>query len=132
MNNFVPGVLDAMTVDGKLYALPFDVMPYGIFVNYDVLDNANVDYPDLDWTLDQFVEMCKAVTNKSDPANPRIAIARNVIENDYIRFLTMFCAVYPVGDPGRGRDRSQRGGVPGGGADGLQHRVRPLHVPQEV
>ena len=28
--------------------------------------------------------------------NPRIAIARNVIENDYIRFLTMFCAVYGV------------------------------------
>ena len=96
VNNFVPGVLDAMSVDGKLYALPFDVMPYGIFVNYDVLDNANVDYPDLDWTLDQFVDMCKAVTNKSDPANPRIAIARNVIENDYIRFLTMFCAVYGV------------------------------------
>ncbi len=96
VNNFVPGVLDTMTVDGKLYSLPFDVMPYGIFVNYDVLDNANVDYPELDWTLDDFVAMCDAVTNKSDAANPRIAIARNVIENDYIRFLTMFCAIYGV------------------------------------
>ena len=96
VNNFVPGVLNTMTVDGNLYSLPFDVMPYGIFVNYDVLDNANVDYPELDWTLDQFVAMCDAVTNKSDAANPRIAIARNVIENDYIRFLTMFCAIYGV------------------------------------
>ncbi len=96
VNNFVPGVLDTMTVDGKLYSLPFDVMPYGIFVNYDVLDNANVDYPELDWTLDDFVAMCDAVTNKSDASNPRIAIARNVIENDYIRFLTMFCAIYGV------------------------------------
>ena len=96
VNNFVPGVLDTMTVDGKVYSLPFDVMPYGIFVNYDVLDNANVDYPELDWTLDDFVAMCDAVTNKSDAANPRIAIARNVIENDYIRFLTMFCAIYGV------------------------------------
>lgn len=96
VNNFVPGVLATMTIDGSVYSLPFDVMPYGIFVNYDVLDNANVDYPELDWTLDQFVEMCKAVTNKSDPANPRIAIARNVIENDYIRFLTMFCAIHGV------------------------------------
>lgn len=96
VNNFVPGVLDTMTVDGQLYSLPFDVMPYGIFVNYDVLDNANVDYPELDWNLDDFVAMCDAVTNKSDAANPRIAIARNVIENDYIRFLTMFCAIYGV------------------------------------
>lgn len=96
VNNFVPGVLDTMTVDGQLYSLPFDVMPYGIFVNYDVLDNANVDYPELNWTLDEFVAMCDAVTNKSDAANPRIAIARNVIENDYIRFLTMFCAIYGV------------------------------------
>jgi ABC-type glycerol-3-phosphate transport system substrate-binding protein len=96
VNNFVPGVLDTMTVDGKVYSLPFDVMPYGIFVNYDVLDNANVDYPELDWTLDDFVAMCDAVTNKSDAANPRIAIARNVIENDYIRFMTMFCAIYGV------------------------------------
>lgn len=96
VNNFVPGVLETMTIDGNLYSLPFDVMPYGIFVNYDVLDNANVDYPELDWTLDDFVAMCDAVTNKSDASNPRIAIARNVIENDYIRFLTMFCAIYGV------------------------------------
>ena len=96
VNNFVPGVLETMTVDGQVYSLPFDVMPYGIFVNYDVLDNANVDYPSLDWTLDEFVAMCEAVTNKSDDSNPRIAIARNVIENDYIRFLTMFCAIYGV------------------------------------
>lgn len=96
VNNFVPGVLSSMTVDGQLYALPFDVMPYGIFVNYDVLDNANVDYPSLNWTLDEFIAMCDAVTNKSDAANPVIAIARNVEENDYIRFLTMFCAIYGV------------------------------------
>ena len=96
VNNFVPGVLNSLSRDGVLYALPFDAMPYGIFVNYDVLDNANVDYPDLAWTLDDFVAMCKGVTNKSDPSNPRIAIARNVIENDYIRFLTMFCAVHGV------------------------------------
>lgn len=96
VNNFVPGVMETMTKNGSLYALPFDVMPYGIFVNYDVLDNANVDYPELDWTLDDFTAMAKAVTNKSDAANPRIAIARNVVENDYIRFLTMFCAIYNV------------------------------------
>lgn len=96
VNNFVPGVLDTMTVDGNVYSLPFDVMPYGIFVNYDVLDNANVDYPELNWTLDEFAAMCDAVTNKSDANNPVIAIARNVIENDYIRFMTMFCAIYGV------------------------------------
>ena len=96
VNNFVPALLEAHTVDGQLYGLPFDVMPYGIFVNYDVLDKANVDYPALDWTIDDFTEMCQKVTNKSDPYNTTIAIARNVDENDYVRFLNMFFAAYGV------------------------------------
>ena len=96
VNNFVPALMDAHSIDGQLYGIPFDVMPYGIFVNYDVLDKANVDYPSLDWTLDEFVEMCQKVTNKSDPYNTTIAIARNVIENDYVRFMNMFFAAYGV------------------------------------
>ena len=80
VNNFVPALLTSHTVGGGLYGLPFDVMPYGIFVNYDVLDKANVAYPNLNWTLDEFTEMCKAVTNKSDPYNTTIAIARNIDE----------------------------------------------------
>ncbi|MBN1778359.1 MAG: extracellular solute-binding protein [Clostridiales bacterium] len=96
VNNFVPALLTSHTVDGGLYGLPFDVMPYGIFVNYDVLDKANVPYPELNWTLDEFTEMCKAVTNKSDPYNTTIAIARNIDEEDYNRFINMFLAAYGV------------------------------------
>ncbi len=96
VNNFVPALLSSHTVDGKLYGLPFDVMPYGIFVNYDVLDKANVAYPDLNWTLDEFTDMCKKVTNKSDPYNTTIAIARNIDEEDYVRFLNMFFAAYGI------------------------------------
>ncbi len=96
VNNFVPELMEAHSIDGQLYGIPFDVMPYGIFVNYDVLDKTNVDYPSLDWTLDEFTELCQKVTNKSDPYNTTIAIARNVIENDYVRFMNMFFAAYGV------------------------------------
>lgn len=96
VNNFVPSLLVSHSVGGKLYGLPFDVMPYGIFVNYDLLDKTNVPYPKLDWTLDEFTEMCKKVTNKSDPYNTTIAIARNIDEEDYIRFLNMYFAAYGV------------------------------------
>ena len=96
VNNFSQALLEAHSIDGALYGLPFDVMPYGIFVNYDVLDKANVDYPSMDWTMEEFMQICKDVTNKSDPANTTIAIARNVIENDYVRFLNMFLSAYGV------------------------------------
>jgi len=96
VNNFVPALMEVHSADGGVYGLPFDVMPYGIFVNYDVLDKANVEYPSLNWTMDEFVEMCKATTNKSDLQNATVAIARNVIENDYVRFMNMFFAAYGV------------------------------------
>lgn len=96
VNNFVPALLEAHTLGGALYGLPFDVMPNGIFVNYDVLDKANVEYPALNWTIDEFTELCKKVTNKSDAYNTTIAIARNIDEEDYVRFLDMFFAAYGV------------------------------------
>lgn len=104
VDNFVPALMDAHKVEGELYGIPFDVMPYGIFVNYDVLDKANVDYPSLNWTMDEFIEMCQKVTNKSDPYNTTIAIARNVEENDYVRFLNMFFAAYGVKTYGEKED----------------------------
>lgn len=96
VNNFIPALYEMHKHGGKLYGLPFDGMPTGIFMNYDVLDKANVEYPSLAWTMDEFMAMCEKVTNKSDPYNTTIAIARNIDEEDYVRFLNMFFAAYGV------------------------------------
>lgn len=96
VNNYIPNVFEGHKLDGKLYALPFDVMPYGVLANLDVFDKTNTPYPSENWTIDEFVETTKKLTNKSDPTNKTVGIARNIDEQDYIRILSMFFVAYGV------------------------------------
>ncbi len=96
VNNFIPELMDMHKVDGKVYGIPFDVMPYGILCNLDVFDKTNTPYPTNDWTIDDYIAMCKQLTNKSDPTNKTVGIARNIDEQDYVRILNMFFQAYGV------------------------------------
>lgn len=96
VNNFIPAIFEGHKLDGKLYALPFDVMPYGIMANLDVFDKTNTPYPSADWTIDDFIATAKSLTNKSDPTNKTVGVARNIDEQDYIRILSMFFVAYGV------------------------------------
>ena len=96
VNNFIPELVDMHKVDGKVYGLPFDVMPYGILCNLDVFDNTNTPYPTNDWTIDDYIDICKKLTNKSDPTNKKVGIARNIDEQDYVRVINMFFQAYGV------------------------------------
>ena len=96
VDNFIPEVMNDMKVDGKTYALPMTVMPQIIIANLDAFDKANVPYPTTDWTVDDFMDMCTKLTDKSDSKNMRVAIARNIDDMDYIRFPQIFCAAYGV------------------------------------
>lgn len=53
------GMTDAYTYNGKLYALPCQLNMMGITVNLDMLDALNIEKPDYDWTVDEFIEICK-------------------------------------------------------------------------
>jgi ABC-type glycerol-3-phosphate transport system substrate-binding protein len=88
--------MNDMTFDGQVYAIPISVMPQIIIANLDAFDKANVPYPNVNWTVDEFVEMSHKLTNKSDPSNMRVAIARNIEDQDYIRFVSIFMAAYDV------------------------------------
>lgn len=96
VNNFIPSVIEDMSVDGNIYALPMTVMPQIIIANLDVFDKANVPYPTNDMTIDTFMDICTKVTDKSDSKNMRVAIARNMDDMDYIRFPQIFLAAYGV------------------------------------
>lgn len=57
------GITDQVTVDGKLYELPFRSDFWVMFYNKDVFDNAGVDYPTNDMTFEAYDALARSVTN---------------------------------------------------------------------
>ncbi len=61
-----PGVLDAVTVDGKLIAAPTVLQSYLVFANKKMLEDADVTIPTgKTMTWDQFAEIAKQVESKT-------------------------------------------------------------------
>ncbi|MGK9147673.1 sugar ABC transporter substrate-binding protein [Plantibacter flavus] len=54
LDEFDTTALDAMKVDGKLYALPYDTGPLVMFYNKDLFAEAGVAEPQPGWTVDDF------------------------------------------------------------------------------
>ena len=46
-----------------LYALPYRVQFNGIMVNLDLIETKNLDEPDYNWTIDEFVDLAKKATD---------------------------------------------------------------------
>ncbi len=57
------GITDQVTVDGKLYELPFRSDFWVMFYNKDVFDNAGVAYPTNDMSFEQYDALARSVTN---------------------------------------------------------------------
>ncbi len=57
--DILPSALDAVTVDGKIYALPIEMETLGLFYNVDMLEEAGIDPPK---TWDELYEAAKALT----------------------------------------------------------------------
>lgn len=57
------GATDQVTVDGKLYELPFRNDFWVVFYNKDIFDAAGVDYPTNDMTWSQYDALARKLTN---------------------------------------------------------------------
>lgn len=60
-----PGIIDTYTYCGELYALPNSLTFQTMVLNNDILDELNLDHPEIDWTIDDYVELLKAATNNT-------------------------------------------------------------------
>ena len=49
-------------VDGKIYGIPGDLKSWFVLINKDMLDEAGLEVPSLDWTWDDYREYDKALT----------------------------------------------------------------------
>lgn len=57
------GATDQVTVDGKLYELPFRNDFWVVFYNKDLFDKKNVAYPTNDMTFEQYDELARKMTD---------------------------------------------------------------------
>ncbi len=58
LKQWFPHIIEAAKVDGKQFALPFDgkVARVAVWVNKTMFDRAGLKLPDLNWTVDQYME----------------------------------------------------------------------------
>ncbi len=61
-DDFYPQVLAQSSYKGGIYSLPLDASYNFIFFDKDAFDAAGVDYPQVGWTLDDFLAAAQALT----------------------------------------------------------------------
>ncbi len=62
-DEFYSEALKALSWKGVLYAVPRDISSLVIFYNKDLFKKNNVPYPHDDWTMQEFLETAKKMTN---------------------------------------------------------------------
>lgn len=62
---FYPATIEAMSYDGKLYAIPRDISSLVVFYNKDLFKKKNVSYPKSDWTFEDLLQIAKKLTDEN-------------------------------------------------------------------
>jgi multiple sugar transport system substrate-binding protein len=65
--DFIEQSLVSYTKDGELYGLPYDEGPGILYYNKDVFDEAGMDYPGPEWTLDDLKSAAIELTSGKGP-----------------------------------------------------------------
>lgn len=59
---FDRSIIEGLSVDGQLYALPYDVGPWVVYYNRDLFEKYGVPLPKIGWTQADFLAAAKALT----------------------------------------------------------------------
>lgn len=62
--DYFPGVWESGLVEGGTWGLPWIAQPLVLYYNQDIYDEMGVDYPNPDWTWDDFKAAAMALTNE--------------------------------------------------------------------
>ncbi len=65
-DDFNQAIVEGMTYDGTIYALPYDYGALTLFYNKNLFDKYDVPYPDKDMTWDGFLERAKQLTHPDE------------------------------------------------------------------
>ncbi|MEO1016531.1 MAG: sugar ABC transporter substrate-binding protein [Pseudomonadota bacterium] len=59
---FDQSIIDGLSKDGSIFALPYDFGPIVVYYNKDRFEEAGVPLPSADWTYDEFLSAARALT----------------------------------------------------------------------
>jgi len=65
-NKFFDKSIQALTYDGKIYAVPRDISTLVIFYNKNIFDKYGVNYPRKNWTYEEFLKTATKLTHPPD------------------------------------------------------------------
>lgn len=66
LDDIAPNLVDGLRVDGSLYALPYAWNNMVIYYNTDRFAEEGIEPPSPDWTIEDFVETARALTEDAD------------------------------------------------------------------
>jgi multiple sugar transport system substrate-binding protein len=69
MSDFWPGMMEAYTVNGGIYCLPYDLSTNLLLCNLDMFEEAGVEFRPEGYSMDEFVAISKKLTNSSHYAS---------------------------------------------------------------
>lgn len=69
-DDFSPALLDAVTIDGKAWTVPFDNYGVGVYVNLDLLEKAGIDPQQPPQNVEQWLEYARALTIDKNGKHP--------------------------------------------------------------
>ena len=62
--DYVPkSIQDTYTYGGHLFAIAENVHFQAVFLNLDIMEELNLEHPELDWTMEEYGELLKKATN---------------------------------------------------------------------
>jgi multiple sugar transport system substrate-binding protein len=65
-DDFFEAPFKGLTYEGKIYGLPKDLNPQLLYYNKKLFDEAGVEYPNKNWTWDNFLETSRKLTRDID------------------------------------------------------------------
>lgn len=89
LNNYYEDVVKMYESDGRQYAIPKDIDTIALWYNKTMFDEAGVEYPNADWTWDDFYEAAKKLT-KEDGSQWGYAINTGNNQDSYYNMIYSF------------------------------------------
>lgn len=66
LNKYYKSAINSGVYNNIIYGIPYLCNPTLMFVNTTLLEKENIKIPDSDWTIDDFFNICKTVSNSGD------------------------------------------------------------------
>lgn len=86
--DIIDGVLEFGNIDGNQVAFPKDWTSYVMYLNLDMFEEAGVEVPTNDWTVDDYKEIAEKLTQKRDDGTVDVyGTAINNYRADWINWM---------------------------------------------